>query len=282
MNSNFLEIFRNPKPIIGMVHLDYLEGSSYQGIPKVVRKATADIHALQTGGIDGILIENWKENSIGEFVSTQTANRMLKVVGELQEIIKVPFGINVLNNDYRIAFKIAKLVHANFVQLDVFVDKVISDFQFNIKAKINPFQININPAYVWEYVKSINADNIPLIIFVHPKHYKLLNPKKTLLESIIHAINHGVSGVIITKSTGIAPDRNVLFQVKTNCSNIPIGIGSGIKPGNVIKLLTIADFAIVGSALKIDNNVDNPVAEFNVRKLMTKVNTFRSAKSIRI
>ena len=63
------KIFSSIKPVIGMLHLDYLEGEKFKGVKFVVKKALKDIKALQEGGIDGILVENWKEDTIGAFVS---------------------------------------------------------------------------------------------------------------------------------------------------------------------------------------------------------------------
>lgn len=52
------ELFGVEKPIIALVHLRALPGDPYYGndLEAVVNQARADIHALQEGGVDGLLI----------------------------------------------------------------------------------------------------------------------------------------------------------------------------------------------------------------------------------
>ena len=53
------ELFGTDKPVIGMMHLMALPTDpKYDpegGIQKVLKRARADLHAIQEGGIDGIL-----------------------------------------------------------------------------------------------------------------------------------------------------------------------------------------------------------------------------------
>lgn len=269
------KIFKVKKPIIGMLHLDYLEGKNFKGIDFVIQKALVDVKSLEEGGIDGILIENWKENSMGEFVNQETAKNFMNVCQKLSKYIHIPFGINVLNNDYRVAFSVAKKVKASFVELDVFVDDVVSDFENNIEAIKNPFKIIANPKIIIEYVKSIKAENIPLFVFVQPKHYKMLNKKKTIQTSVKEAIQNGASAVLVTKHTGFAPTVNLIKQAKLAPSKTPVGIGSGFSIENAKEYLKVVDFAVVGTSIKINEKTDNAVDIIKVKKLMKLVNSIR-------
>lgn len=269
------KIFKIKKPIIGMLHLNYLDGEKFKGIDMVIQKAKKDIKAYETGGIDGILIENWKENSVGEFVSKETANNFMKVCKILSRHIHIPFGINVLNNDYKVAFSVAKAVRASFVELDVFVDDVESDFENNIKAMKNPFQIFPNPKRITDFAKSIKASDIPLFVFVQPKHYKMLDKEKTIQASVKEAIKNGASAVLVTKHTGFAPTVNLIEKAKSVSENIPVGIGSGFSAENASEFLKIVDFAVVGTSVKVDNITENPV---DLNKVNTLMGVVRSVK----
>jgi len=270
------KIFKIKKPIVGMLHLTYLEGQHFKGIDFVVNKALKDIHALQDGGLNGILIENWKEFSVGEFVSPETSKNLTEVVVKLSKSIKVPFGINVLNNDYKVAFSVAKSAGASFIELDVFVDKVKSDFQNNTAAIETPFIINPKPHEIWEYAKSIGAEKIPLFCFVHPKHYIMLEEGKTIEESTKQAIKNGASAVLVTKATGFAPTIDLIKRTKKTANDIPVGIGSGFSAENAKEILPFVDFAVVGTSIKIDNKTDNPVDIEKVKALMTVVKSYRT------
>ena len=154
-------IFKVRKPVIGMLHLDYLEGQpEYRGWDYLISKAKVDLYNLQDGGIDGILIENWKEYTIGERANPRNVGCLRSVCQVLSSNAKVPLGINVLNNDYRASFDIAKQIGTKFVQLDVFVDHVQTDYDFSPSAKEHPFEIKPNPKEIIEYRRKIYAEDI--------------------------------------------------------------------------------------------------------------------------
>lgn len=273
---NLLKIFQTKKPIIGMLHIDDLEGTpNFKGFDYLIQRAKRDIAALQKGGIDGILIENWKEDSIGEFVSPKTVKSFKRVVSEIVNYIKVPFGINVLNNDYKVALSVAKLTSASFVQLDVFVDHVQSNFSHSPIASKNPFEINPNPLKIKKYAKAIGAEDIPLFVFVQPKHYLLLEGGKTIEESVKQAVKAGAFGLIVTKETGTAPTLELIRRAKSVSGGVPVGIGSGFSIENAKEFLGLVDFAIVGTSIKENGETDNQVDENRVKQLMFTVNQIR-------
>lgn len=258
-----------------MLHLDYLEGEYFKGTKFVIEKALRDIKTLQEGGIDGILIENWKEFSVGEFVSGQTAENFKEVVQKLAKFLKVPFGINVLNNDYKVAFSTAKLAGASFVEMDVFVDKVKSNFVNNTNAMETPFVIDPKPDEIWSYAKSLGAEDIPLFAFVQPKHYIMLEEEKTIECSVMEAIKAGTTAVLITKATGFAPTVDLIERAKKAAGEMPVGIGSGFNIENAKQFLQVVDFAVVGSSIKVDGATDNPVDPTRVSELMDLVKSLK-------
>lgn len=272
MNISFLDLFGTKKPVIGMLHLDYLEGSPfYKGHEYVVSRAKNDIEKMQRRGIDGIIIENWKEDSIGEFVTPQTAESFMRVCRDISSTITIPFGINVLNNDYRVAFDVAKSVGGSFVELDVLVDEVRSDFSHSTVGVDCPFEIKIDPKNVFEYAKETGAGDIPIICFVQPKHYKMLDLNKTIEESVMQAESVGVAGVLVTKETGFAPTLDLIQRAKKTSKKMVVGIGSGFSEENARQILPLVDFVVVGSALKIDGDADNEVDENKVGRIMELV-----------
>ncbi len=276
MNSIFTSIFKVKKPVVGMLHIDDLLGTpNYQGIDYLIQRAKADIRALQDGGIDGILIENWKEDSICEFVSTETAVSFTKVVCEIVKDITVPFGINVLNNDYKLALSLAKLVNASYIQLDVLVDHVKSNFTHSPIASKNPFEINVDPKDIQEYAAKINAQNIPVFCFVQPKHYLMLEEGKDIQLSVKQAIDAGVSAVLVTKETGTAPTIDLIKRAKEAAGEIAVGIGSGFSQENAKEYLSVSDFAVVGTSIKQNQDTDKPVDPQRVKGLMTVVKEIR-------
>ena len=94
------EVFGCRKPIIGMCHLNALPGDpsfdKKQGMKDVLEWAHRDLLALQGGGIDAVMFSNEFSLPYLTRVETVTAAAMARIIGELMDDIRVPFGVNVL------------------------------------------------------------------------------------------------------------------------------------------------------------------------------------------
>lgn len=271
------KIFGVHKPIIAMLHLQALPGQpGFVSMQRILEEAKNDLKNLQDGGVNGILIENWREDSHISETKNETVNAMKEVIVLLKPFFHIPFGINVLNNDYKATFFLAKETHAAFVELDVFTDHVRSDFHYSAIGKDQPFEIYVDVNDVTEERKKYHMEKIPLLVFIQPKHYIMLDPDKRIEQSAQEAVFAGADGLIITKATGVAPERERIKKVKESIASvIPVGIGSGFSVDNARDFMKTADFVIVGSATKIDGNVDNPVDLSRVKQLMSAVRPFQ-------
>ena len=77
--------------------------------------------------------------------------------------------------------------------------------------------------------------------------------------------------IITGLMTGVSPTVDDVIKAKVIAKTFPIIVGSGVNAGNVTSFLTEADGAIIGSSLKKDGIVENPVDEERVRALMHAV-----------
>lgn len=261
--------FKERKPVIGMLHLLALPGEpGFDSIEKVVEHALTELDKLQTAGLNGVLVENWKHDSRTAFVEPQTAQALGEVLAALRKSFSVPFGLNVLNNDYPTAFRLAAEYQADFVQLDVLVDKVESDYTYS-SAKDEPFKLIVDVADVQRQRANFGLANIPLFSFIQPKHYRMLEAEKTIEQSAQQAIAAGADGLLVTKATGTSPSLELIKRVKLSAKEKAwVGIGSGLSHANLGEFLPVVDFAVVGSALKIGGDVDNEVDFESAQRLM--------------
>lgn len=274
----FLSLFTKPKPIIGMVHLAILAGQKgFCCEDYVIKQAKYDIAAWQEGRIDGLIIENWQEDALGVTIPKIRVDSMVRVVTALGKFIHVPFGINVLNNDYHAAYMIAKKTNANFVQFDVLVDSVVSNFVYNREAQKYPFAVNVDTKDVYRCAAKYGLTDLPILCGIHPKHYRMLDAAKTLEQSALEAAALGVGGIVITKATGVAPMAE-LFEKAKRVVKTPLGVGSGLTDINAHELLQYADFAIVGTFAKKDGITDRPVDVVRVKRLMQVVYDMANAE----
>ena len=263
------KIFKVEKPIIGMVHVDdlYLD----KGLNHITDKALRDARNLHLDGygVDGLIVENWEEKSDRPFASKETARRMLQITRIIRDAIRVPIGLNVLHNDYRASLDIARQLGLPFVQLDVCVDKVRTEFEYTQGVQ---FDLDVN---LCDLQKRRQGANAALFSGVHPKHYTLMEPGKTIEESTRQAIDNKVDAVVVTRLTGTAPAVELVKRVKNfaegHRKGFPVIVGSGVNIDNIGQLLEHGDAAIVGTTLKVDQVTDNPVDPRRVEQFMNAV-----------
>src|SRR2546426_11630491 len=92
---------------------------------------------------------------------------------------------------------------------------------------------------------------------------------------------YGADALIVSgRMTGSAPDIEKVREAKGRAKR-PLLIGSGTTAENVAGFLEYADGIIIGSSLKKDGGMENPVDVNRVRALMDKVRPVREAVAAR-
>ena len=233
--------------IIGMIHLETLPGyKDYKDLGYVTRKALEEAEILEIGGVDAILIENSEDHPHTEKIKPEAAKAYLKIAKQIVKKVTIPVGIIVLWNDYKAALQIAKESGAEFIRVPVFVDK------FKTVAGI----ITGTPEDVIDFRKKIGAENIKIYTDIHVKHSRMLT-KRPIEESARDALTRGSDGLIITgKVTGDPPVIDDLKKTRKACPKAKILVGSGTTTQNMKALAKYADATIIGTYLKINDQVD--------------------------
>ncbi len=257
-----------PHGLIGVVHLPALPGDpAYDGrsLDDIINFALDDAKALVEGGIQAMIIENFgsapfpKGNAAQPMPTHHTA--MMSIVAhEIRKAFPViVLGINCLRNDAYAALGIAVAVKANFIRVNVLTGAYVTD-QGIIEGD----------AYgVLRYRQLLNANHIAILADVLVKHASPLAPlsatdatKDTLLRG--HA-----DAVIVTGSgTGEPVDRRRLEEVCKAADGHPVLLGSGTKPETLPNYASFIKGAIVGTALKVDGNIANPVDVERVKRMV--------------
>jgi uncharacterized protein len=259
----FRTIFPKRKSIIGMIALPPLLGyPEFRDLDSVIERALGDLNTLQQGGIDGVCIENDYDQPHQLTVGPEIVAAFTIIAKEVKRFANVPVGLQVLLNDWRASLAIAKVIDAQFVRLDFFVDKV------RIAAGVIEPQAN----EVIAYRKKIKAENVLLLTDVQVKYSELLETGKSLTTSIQQAIAHHSDAIIVSgKVTGQSPSLEDLKEARKSAGDFPVLIGSGTTPENVGDLLRYADGAIVGTAFKNSMAAHERVIVKRVKQLMDAV-----------
>jgi membrane complex biogenesis BtpA family protein len=256
-------LFATDQPIIGMVHLDPLPGAPrFDGDRESVReRAVQDAAHLSSGGIDGIIVENFGDAPFyRDDVPKHVVAEMTHLVGSVCDTVDVPVGVNVLRNDGKAALSIAAATGASFVRVNVHTGARVTD-QGLIEGQAHE---------TLRLRERLNVD-VRILADVAVKHSAPVSAEN-VTQSTHDAVERGLAdGVIVSGAgTGRAVDRERLETVAqiTDDLSVPTYIGSGVTHETVHDLLSIADGAIVGSSLKEDDVTDNPVDESRVTSLL--------------
>lgn len=258
----FHTIFPKRKSIIGVIALPPLLGyPEFRDLDSVITRALADLDTLQHGGVDGVCLENDYDQPHQLTVGPEIVAAFTVIAKEVKRHANIPVGLQVLLNDWRASLSIAKVIDAEFVRLDFFVDKV------RIAAGV----IEPEPQSVLAYRKQIKAENILLLTDVQVKYSELLEPGKSISKSVRQAIANNSDAIIVSgKMTGESPTLKDLIEARKTAMEFPVLVGSGTTAQNVGELFHYADGAIVGTALKNSMAYESIVAE-RVKQLMDAV-----------
>ena len=93
--------FRFKPFIVGMVHVGPLPGSPAfrDDANVIIDEAIENAVALEEGGVDGILVENFYDAPYpNECADPATIASLALIVREVKKVVSIPVGVNVLRN----------------------------------------------------------------------------------------------------------------------------------------------------------------------------------------
>jgi len=263
------EVIGTDKPIIAMCHLMALPGDPYyeeeKGMEEVIDWARKDLIALQNGGVDAVMFSNEFSMPYMTTVDTVTVASMARIIGELMDDIKVPFGVNVLW-DPKASLDLAAATGAAFVR-EIFSGVYASDF-----GLWNP-----DCGESVRHQHAIGAGDVKLLFNIVPESAQYLGNRDVVEIAKTTVFNHRPDALCISGLTaGKETDASVMKQVKDVVKSTPVFANTGVRLKNVEEQLGIADGAVVGTTFKVNGNFENHVDEKRVKAFMDKVKSFRS------
>ncbi|MDD2409151.1 MAG: BtpA/SgcQ family protein [Bacilli bacterium] len=242
--NKFLDLFEKEKPIIGMLHLgkrnlykDALDLTKYE------------LNTYLENGIDGVIVEDY----FGDYNDVERTLEYLYVLRN-----DVIYGVNYLRN-YKIAFELAQLYKAKFIQIDSVAGHLLSSQDEKYAQELNELR---------------NITNIPVIGGVRFKYQPYLS-ERSLKEDLELGMQR-CDGIVVTgDATGLETPLKKAAEFKHIIKDFPLIIGAGLTPDNCIPSLTVGDAAIVGSYVKHNHKDSGIVSAKHVKKLVYKVKTIR-------
>ena len=264
------ETFGTEKPIVGMCHLPALPGDpAYDrgaGIEAVVAHAEREIRHLQEGGVDTIMISN--EFSLPYLTRTEpiTAITMARIIGEVRNLLTVPFGVNVLW-DGTATIDLATATGASFGR-EIYTGVYASDFGL----------WDTNVGQTARHRQRVDGGGVKLLYNIVPEGATYLAERdlERLTRSTI--FNASPDALCVSGLTaGAGTDQTQLKLVKQTAGDLPVFANTGVNAETVEATLSIADGAVVGTFFKTDGVFENPVDPARVEQLMTTVRRVRGS-----
>jgi len=259
--NRFASVFPE-KPIVGMVHLRALPGSpAYRGgMQEVVDAAVRDAEALEQGGVEGILVENFFDAPFfKDQVGPETVAAMDRVVSVIRQRTRLPLGVNVLRNDALSALAIATACDCQFIRVNQLSGAMLTD-QGIIEGK---------GAQLLRLRRLLGSE-VLILADCLTKHAVALGPQTMELVAMDTWERGGADGLIVSGvATGKEADYQDVLAARRGAPDAPILIGSGVTRENLGTFLPIADGILVGTYFKEDGLVQNPVALARVRALIS-------------
>lgn len=269
------ELFGTSKPIIAMLHLDPLPGDPLWNkdcsMEQVIEDARKDLISLQEGGVDGVLISNEFSLPYADTVNSLTTNAMARVIGSIENILSIPFGIDVISDPFA-ALNLAAAVDADFIR-EGFSGATVGGN--GVRSK--------NLAEAMRYRHAIGLDHVKMMFFLNPESEWDLNCRSYEIQAKALVFSAHPDGLcVFGGGAGMDVDSNLVERVHDAVAGqTMVFCSNGCKPSSIREKLSVSDGAIVGTYFKQDgkfcdeNHGNLRIQKERVETLMKEVKDFR-------
>ncbi len=264
------DMFGVNKPIFAMLHLQPLPGDpQYAGedVSVIVDKARKDLHALQDGGVDGIIVSNEFSLPYPRSMSIVTPATMAYVIGNLRDEIRVPFGVDAIS-DGKATIELAAAVGADFARgtfSGIYVGDgglYNNDFSVLLRRK-KELGHDFRMLYFLNPESDMNLDTRPLPAIARSLKFKA-NP----------------DGYCISASAaGQDVNDDLIREVKEAVPDVVVICNTGCRNDTIEAKLAYADAAVVGTTFKVDGDLYRPVDRARVESFMEVVRKIRDRQA---
>jgi hypothetical protein len=271
---DLIQIFKTSNPVIGVVHLLPLPTSALWGgsLKVVIDRAEQEATALASGGVDGIIVENFFDAPFPkDQVDPAVVSAMSLIVLRLQQMVTLPIGINVLRNDARSALAIATCTDAQFIRVNVLTGVMATDQGL----------IEGNAHELLRYRRELGS-GVKIFADVLVKHaHPLSSPNLTV--AVQDTIERGLADAVILSgwATGSPPSLDDLELAAAAAHGTPVFIGSGADWENVSTLMQAADGVIASTSLKRHGRREQPIDPIRVGRFVEATRRSVAARELK-
>lgn len=258
-----VDLFGQPKSLVGMVHVGALPGTPRGGEPVelLAGRAVAEAELLVDAGFDAVIIENMHDVPyLRREVGPEIVAAMTVIGRAVRQAVAAPVGVQVLAGANRAAMAVAQAAGARFIRAEGFVFASVADEGILEEADAGP---------LLRYRRLIGAEGIGVLCDVKKKHSShAMTSDVSLAETVRAAEFFGADGVIVTGMATGRPASIEDLRTVRQATGLPVAVGSGATPENVRELFEYADAVIVGSWYKNRGDWQNDPDPDRVRDMV--------------
>lgn len=260
--SDFKALLAHKPVLIGMVHLPALPGSPDYGgdFEEVLRFAEKEAKTIYKSGFNAIMFENLGDAPyFPDRVPNETIAAMAVIAARIKSQTKLPVGVNVLRNDALAALAIAVAAQLAFIRVNILTGAAVTD-QGIIQGQAH---------LLLRERQRLRGELVAILADVRVKHAAPL-VERDLAQEVEEFFERARCSAIIVSGTGSGKPVEVEFlrRVREAAGQRPVLIGSGLNASNAAEMLAHADGAIVGSSMKEEGLIHNPIDRRRAEELV--------------
>ena len=221
--------------------------------------AVREAQTLEAGGADAIIVENFNDVPFRRGpVDAHTVAAMTGICIAVRDAVDCEVGVNVLRNDALAALGIAVASGASFIRVNIHTGAMATD-QGLIQGQADE---------TLRVRRSLGAERIEIFADVLVKHAVPLG-SYDIHEAVKDATLRGLADAVIISgsATGKAALADEVMAASAEAGSTPVYVGSGVTVENVAEFIPLAAGVVVGTWLKHDRQVSNPVDIERVRAM---------------
>jgi len=230
------------KLVIGMLHLLPLPGSEdYHGggLNPILERARREANALDSGGVDAIMLQNTGDLPPARDGEPETIAAMSVIGAAIRRDVACPLGVNVLANGAVAALAIAQAIEASFVRIKVYVGAVVTTEGVLTGAAKEALTFR----------RRIGAEQIAIMADVYDRTSAPLGDMPIAVAADL-ALRHGHADAAIVTGYSVEDSLARIRDIKAAIPGAVVLAGGGTTAENVGQFLECCDGVVVGSSIK--------------------------------
>lgn len=237
--SKFEEVFKNRKPVIGMLHL---RGKSPLEVVDIARRETEIMYGA---GVAAVLVEDY----FGDKTDVENTLKMLQ-----QEFAGCVYGVNVLSS-FTKSYDLALAYGAKFMQTD------------SICGHLWPKD---EPEFEQMVAENRKKGDLFVLGGVRFKYQPVLSGR-SLAEDLDRGRRLCDAIVVTGDATGMDTGMGKIREFRQFLGDFPLIVGAGLTAETCVEQLSVADGGIVGTYFKENGVTKRPMDPVRVNEFMETV-----------